>query len=466
MRTLWGVGLCIAAGCAGTVPGAPATVVDADGDGFASDVDCDDSDPGIRGPSIWSRDDDGDGAGAANSAVSGCQPGPGWVSYAELDDCDDTDPAVGVPQVYYADLDGDGFSGSEVATLSCVPLDGFTTAADDCDDEVATTFPGAPELCDGVDNDCAFGIDQGEACGAWISLGFDVRDVDLDRVNERLLAVLDEASGSSATLVSVVDGSTTEISLLTPMDFVSVAPDGGSAIVANAADGQVVWIDLDALEAYPASQFSEISRIEDVHAIGGQQAVVLDQRGILVVDAVEGTVVQQGFPQHVGSFVTDPTGSILYGLGTGLHRFEVDDSGIHWVSNYGIGLVQDVWMSNGGGHLYDSDGRALSVNADPKLDMTYLTTLPRPNMAAVISGIVGSEEHDRVFTLGGSGLHAFGFDWTAPLGEVLFPEQTPSGKGRVIPRQVFVADAAERLVVLGTAGDDTLLWSRDLSSVP
>ena len=41
------------------------------------------------------------------------------------------------------DNDGDGVAGLE-----------------DCDDGVASTYPGAPEICDGVDNDCDDTIDN------------------------------------------------------------------------------------------------------------------------------------------------------------------------------------------------------------------------------------------------------------------------------------------------------------------
>jgi hypothetical protein len=47
------------------------------------------------------------------------------------------------------DADGDGHG-----TTACAPAPG-----DDCDDTQATVYPGAPELCDGIDNDCDKKID-------------------------------------------------------------------------------------------------------------------------------------------------------------------------------------------------------------------------------------------------------------------------------------------------------------------
>ncbi|MBX2798196.1 MAG: putative metal-binding motif-containing protein [Myxococcales bacterium] len=465
MRSLWRLAVWSVVGCVGTVPAAPSTVVDADGDGFAADVDCDDGDPAVRGPSVWLKDDDGDGVGVTSSAVSGCEPGPGWVSFSLIDDCDDTDPAVGAEQLYYADVDGDGFSGREAAALSCVALEGFSLIADDCNDLVATTFPGAPELCDGVDNDCASGIDDGGACGAWIPLGFEARDVDFDRVNERLLAVSSDTSGSSAYLIDVLDGSTTEISLPVPVDYVSVAPNGRTAVAASQHDSRVLWMDLDARKAYPAWRFSEYDRIEDVVASAGEMAILLDNDDIVVVNVVKGTVEQQGFFQDAHTVVIDPTGTVMYANDASrMHRFDVSVLGIDWVATGDIGWSQDMWMSNGGGQLYSRSGYVMQASSDPLLDMTYRTTLPLPK--GIYMGFAGSEAHDRLFAAERGALFAFSFTWPTLLGEIPFPPRTPSGDDYVDLDRVFVADATDRLVVLGHSHSESLLWSPELSSVP
>lgn len=54
----------------------------------------------------------------------------------------------------YTDRDEDNYNGNWIYGLP-------TTASTDCDDDVDTTYPGAPEFCDGTDNNCNGDIDEG-----------------------------------------------------------------------------------------------------------------------------------------------------------------------------------------------------------------------------------------------------------------------------------------------------------------
>ncbi len=79
------------------------------------------------------------------------------------DDCDG-EVDEGVLRTFYPDLDGDGF-GAGMPVSGCVESPGLVANATDCDDTVASTHIGAPELCDGiVDDDCDGAVDDGCVC--------------------------------------------------------------------------------------------------------------------------------------------------------------------------------------------------------------------------------------------------------------------------------------------------------------
>jgi hypothetical protein len=63
--------------------------------------------------------------------------------------------------VYYADADGDGFGSTVTANFCTMPSTGFAISNTDCNDAVATTYPGAVELCNSVDDNCSGFIDEG-----------------------------------------------------------------------------------------------------------------------------------------------------------------------------------------------------------------------------------------------------------------------------------------------------------------
>ena len=78
-----------------------------------------------------------------------------------------------VLQTYYADADGDGFGDASVVRMGCAPLAGFVTNDDDCNDDCAACFPGNPEVCDGNDNNCADGVDEGVLTSFFVDADMD-----------------------------------------------------------------------------------------------------------------------------------------------------------------------------------------------------------------------------------------------------------------------------------------------------
>jgi hypothetical protein len=147
--------------------GAP---VDADGDGWTQPDDCDDTDPDVHPDAVEQCD------GIDNDC-------DGEIDGAE---------ATGGP-VWFADADADSYGDPASQLRACEQPSGYVSNDSDCDDGQPTAYPGADEVCDGLDNDCNGLSDEDTALDVltWYA------DADADGYGnaERTMLACDQPSG-------------------------------------------------------------------------------------------------------------------------------------------------------------------------------------------------------------------------------------------------------------------------------
>ena len=140
-------------------------------------------------PKDFFYDADGDGHGTPDPAVAdryvSCADQPAPAGYAPLgDDCDDLHARVfpgasercndeddncngeidenTSPETLWPDPDGDGFYGNDATEtiIGCLPLEGYAVESGDCAPADGARFPGAEEICNLLDDDCDFRVDE------------------------------------------------------------------------------------------------------------------------------------------------------------------------------------------------------------------------------------------------------------------------------------------------------------------
>jgi hypothetical protein len=63
--------------------------------------------------------------------------------------------------MFYYDGDSDAYGDSTLSTEACAQPTGYVTDNTDCNDFDAAVNPGATEVCNGIDDNCAGGVDEG-----------------------------------------------------------------------------------------------------------------------------------------------------------------------------------------------------------------------------------------------------------------------------------------------------------------
>jgi N-acetylmuramoyl-L-alanine amidase len=222
------------------------------------DDDCDSQtdEIGAQGCTQYYSDKDGDGYGNSSSGACTCGPVAGYPVQiggdcndqdktkapgaqekcnGVDDDCDgqvDEENATGC-KAWYLDADGDGFGSSSSKCLCGPGGDNTSSNSSDCNDNLASTKPGAAELCNGQDDNCAGGIDEGFVLGAVCTAG-----TGACKVTGQIVCSLD---GKATACSAQAGGTTTEACNDLDDDCDGVTDDGCDDDNDDYCDASKAW---------------------------------------------------------------------------------------------------------------------------------------------------------------------------------------------------------------------------------
>lgn len=387
--------------------------IDADGDGYGEiETGCEDPDGVTAGGDC----DD------ANAAV---HPDAEEVCNKLDDNCDDTADEGLTGTTFYEDVDGDGHGDPAQGEQFCAdPGTGFSTLDDDCLDTDPAVFPGAPELCDGFDNDCD-----------------DVTD------------------GHVATWFDA-DGTATDQSAQ-PAGALALPGDGALAL----CSGTWPW----RLTIPADATVSVTGAVEDVvlDAQAGGVGIAIGSRAVVTVEAL---TVTSGRTSGNGAGITAGTGAMVTLTGVQVSGSVADGFGGGLYVSHGA----TVTMAGGvvSGNTSGGDGAAIYVDSTGTFDATDATfegNTTAGNGALAVNGgsttITGSTFRANEAGDGG-GVAVFG--GTASVSGSYFEENVSTGSGGAIElsgNAAVVIDTTEFTGNIGPFGGGAIYASASTVTV-
>ena len=296
----------------------------------------DDADSGVSGTTLYYTDSDGDGYGDENDAGVGyCDPATDLVTNNL--DCNDANPLIRPDVIWYTDADGDGYGDPDTAT-TCPADDliGYVPNGDDISgyDDDPNTYYGAPEICDGVDNDGNGSTDDGLTFTSYY------QDADSD------------GYGDTTVAVSTCDGATPSGYVTNANDCDDAEPLAYSGATEVCEDG----VDNDCDGTPNQCEFSGILSLSTADAkiigaaAGDAAGTAVSGGGDLDGDGVNDVLIGAPDADATGTdagavyVVTDPVGSVSLSSATILFTGETAGD----LAGYGVGGMGD----------YDGDGQA------------------------------------------------------------------------------------------------------------